>query len=106
MALLVATFLLAFALATACAADSVEFAQLSADDECTDDSEQCALSALQRRGSTAIADEDNKGRRCKTWVNCHNGFFGGVKCNGGRHCSVWFMQEEAEEQIGGEWRQG
>ena len=26
---------------------------------------------------------------CLNYVNCHNGFFNGIRCNGGRYCTKW-----------------
>ena len=29
------------------------------------------------------------GGGCRRWVNCHRGWYGNVRCNGGRHCVLY-----------------
>ena len=30
-----------------------------------------------------------RGVGCRRWVNCRRGWYGNVRCNGGRHCVAW-----------------
>ena len=51
------------------------------------------VGAVQAELDTAEATEgvdeqERAGRVCQRWVTCTNGFFGKVRCSGGRHCTL------------------
>ena len=30
-----------------------------------------------------------RGGGCRRWVTCYNGFYRGIRCSGGRYCTLW-----------------
>ena len=37
----------------------------------------------------AEGEEDLMVRTCRRWVTCHDGWYGGIRCSGGRYCTLW-----------------
>ncbi|CAE8625295.1 unnamed protein product [Polarella glacialis] len=45
----------------------------------------------------AIEDNATDDRAvCKRWAQCHRGWFGGIRCSGGRYCVGWLQGEATE----------
>ena len=63
----------------------------SAQKESTDEEVGAVLAELDTgaEATEGVDEQERVARVCKRWVTCTNGFFGGVRCSGGRHCSLW-----------------
>ena len=67
-------------------------ATVPADSGDSGDSTDGAVLAELDAGTEAEAtegEEDLLVRTCRRWVTCHDGWYGGIRCSGGRYCTLW-----------------
>ena len=67
-------------------------ATVPADSGDSGDSIDGAVLAELDAGAEAEAtegEEDLLVRTCRRWVTCHDGWYGGIRCSGGRYCTLW-----------------
>ncbi|CAJ1373798.1 unnamed protein product [Effrenium voratum] len=67
--------------------EEVEGTEEEAEDE-TSEKEKAAHRPGRRR-PWGPSRRRPHGAGCRRWVNCRNGWYGGVRCSGGRHCTAW-----------------
>ena len=57
--------------------------------EAENDKERSAHRPGRRRPWHGPGRRRPAGGGCRRWVTCRNGWWGGVRCSGGRHCTLW-----------------
>ena len=64
---------------------------VTAQKESTDEEVGAVLAELDTsaEATEGVDEQERAARVCKRWVTCTNGFFGGIRCSGGRHCTLW-----------------
>lgn len=64
---------------------------VTAQKDSTDEEVGAVLAELDTsaEATEGVDEQERAARVCKRWVTCTNGFFGGIRCSGGKHCTLW-----------------
>lgn len=64
---------------------------VTAQKESTDEEVGAVLAELDTsaEATEGVDEQERAARVCKRWVTCTNGFFGNIRCSGGKHCTLW-----------------